>query len=78
VCFRDRSESGAVEVALAFALPVRDIAELLHMPRSTVSDAISLLVTKKLLLVEQPSAGRRPTTYRLPRRWNSFSKTGPD
>jgi hypothetical protein len=78
VCFRDRSESGAVEEVSAFALPAGTLAELLHMPRSTVSDAISLLVTRKLVIVEQPSAGRRAATYRLPLRWNSFTKTGTD
>jgi hypothetical protein len=78
VSFRDRSGTGEVEDAASFPLPVRRLAELLHMPRSTISDAIARLVGRKLLLVDQPSSGRRPTTYRLALRWNSFSKTGPD
>jgi len=78
VCFRDRCAGGAVKAAAPFPLPVRHLAGLLEMATSTVGDALGLLVKQKLLCIDQPGAGRRPTTYRLHSRWASFGKTGPD
>ena len=69
-----RDASGALVDAGPFECSVTELGRLLHMPRSSVADALHELQAKGQLEVEIPGKGRRPASYRLNTRFVAFSK----